>query len=189
MFIVASVARQHPHYRLDLEGEAALAVSEAVDRVRTGKFQMWDDNITPYICTRVRFALKLFMLRTHFIQMPVVTMRRKIKNGEKIKLDKVVQFDTERVNETAKNKKNPKTSGRFTGVAKPAGLSPEFKEIMDLCIRDEEERTVVELRFEGYTFREIDERLGRKVQEAAGWFRSQEIFDRFRKRFKDKWSQ
>jgi hypothetical protein len=163
MSIVAPVARKHPRFRADLESEALYAITYAVTQVSSGKLQLDGDNITPLISAYIRGRLKRFLAQSHLIAIPATTISKMRKNGVEIKFDKVTCVPIE-------------------AKAKHWMLSLEFREIFDLSISTELERSIVTMKLEGYTLAEISEKHQVSVMVAH------RLFSKFRNKFKDYWN-
>lgn len=165
MSIVAPIASRHPQHRADLESEALLATTRAVNRVKRAEYQLYDNNITPYISGCVKPALKRYIAKTHMIPIPSETISYNRRNGIQTTFDRVMVTDV-------------------VCASKKHEVSLEVLELVEMCITNNAECKVVKMRLQGYTFDEISQELGFMNES-----RSRQIFNLFRHRFRYLWEK
>lgn len=162
----------------DIEGAAFLALVEAVNNScphtdKDGVFQdsrLYDNNITYYITTTVKYAIKDEYSNSHVLRMPARTIRHKIANGEEYK-DLVPGMMS-----IAEDKKDD-GNGEEDTVVKNGLVLPfmipiapiqfpaiEFTDALNRCVENEMERAIVKLRSEGYTYEEVGKKVGFTAQ-------------------------
>lgn len=167
MSIVSEFASRYPNKHLDLVGEASLGLTQAVALCGPPEFRLHDNNITPYITTSVRGALKDFVARDRVVYMPPRTFHKKAAAGE-IKAEgnnpilaniRIVLADVPYVKDDALSAVDSKYSFVYP-VAKQEEPSIEFNEAVELAIQTETERKVIDLRAQGHTYKDIATILG-----------------------------
>jgi hypothetical protein len=158
----------------DLEGAALLALTEAVVSAQTA---LEDNQITPYITTCVRFAIKDEIAADRVVGMPARTFRYKAAKGEirrdgntdaaivgvvsrpvLVRADAVVNSSTGVAFNVDPDDRTPYN----VPEAKPTGPSCEFVEALNLAIRTEQERKVIDLRMQGYGYTDFESVMGLK---------------------------
>lgn len=170
--LVATIGRRwKSRNHTDCEGEALLALVDAVDRAACA---LEDNNITKYIKAVVRDRLREFVASDRAVYMPARTFRDKAAKGEidpesnsnatiigVVSHEVLVRQDA--VNVEDDEYVEPIGSRRYTvPIAKTETPSPEFKECLALAIHDETERRVIDLRCEGYGYQDMESVLGLK---------------------------
>lgn len=175
--LVASIVgkrARNPAKREDAFGAALLALVEAVNNAGE---RLFDNNITPYITSCVRYAIKESLANDHTVRMPSRTVRYRIAQGEKF--EEIVPGDTCEVNEgsgdhgsgTELNEglSTMRGKGSFTlpyviPIAKPFEPSPEFKEAVARAATTPMETAIFKLKMEGWGYEDIGKKVGLSYQ-------------------------
>lgn len=189
--IAAGMARRYNRLHMvdELVGEANLHLVQAVEDAPQA---LHDDNITPYITSTVRHRLHDFISEDRIVFMPGRTFRHKVAEGEIGDGDALDRATIAVISITAVveadklGRSDGNADGEFYHVpyhnyhvpeAPPNDTSMEFEEALTLAIVDETERKVIDLRLEGYKYRDMEEVLGLKRS------RISEIVGNVRRRF------
>lgn len=181
MSIVAEFAT--PFRADDLVGEALLGLTQAVEWSGPHTIdgvdhpsRLHDNNITPYIASTIRRFLRDFISTDRSVFMPGRTFRAKAAAGE-------INPDGDNVDAAIVGvvrlqllviAEDPRAEGDGDGVpdrphlntpftvpqARQEEPSLEFSDALTLAVRTEDERRVIELRKQGFKYREIAEQIG-----------------------------
>ena len=165
--LIMAILRKHRHRRnyADIEGSALLALTEAVVNART---TLQDNNITPYIVASVQFRIRDALANDRVIAVKARTFRHKVAKGE-ITQDgnnphASILACVARVEESHSDCYSRHHEG-FYGVPVASRTEPtlEFKEALELAIVTEQERQVIDLRAQGYVYRDFEAVMGLKT--------------------------
>jgi hypothetical protein len=155
----------------DIEGAAFLALVEAVNDCCPhweGKeylpSRLYDNNITFYITTTVKFAIKDEYGADHIVRVPARTIRAKIADGEKFE-DLVPKPPIEIGGDYAEdfgisNSLNGMIMPFYIPIARNDFPSIEFNEALAKCTRGPMEEAIINLRKEGFTYQEVGKKVG-----------------------------
>ena len=157
----------------DVMGAALLALTESVHNAATA---LYNNNITYYITSNVKYAIKDEIANCHVLRMPGRTIRHRIARGELF--DDIVPGDgvilaedvTDRGSGDADGE-GPLSHRRRHGecryalpfhipASKPLCESPEFKEAIARATTNPTEQAIVALRAQGFTYAEIGVKVG-----------------------------
>lgn len=174
--IAVNMAKRYSRLHIvdELVAEANLHLVQAVEDAPTA---LHDNNITPYITSTVRHRLHDFISRDRSVFMPGRTFRYKAAHGELVDSDNLEATTVGVIGMTAliEADKVDRTSGDADGEfyhihrpnyhvpeAPPDDTSLEFEEAMTLAVVDDQERRIIDLRLEGYKYRDMESVLGLK---------------------------
>lgn len=158
----------------ELVAEANLHLVQAVEDAREA---LHDNNITPYITSAIRHRLHDFISKDRSVFMPGRTFRYKAAHGELADVDDLDRSVVSVISMTAmiESDKLGRDAGNADGEAyfdwhpnyhvpeAPSDdTSLEFEEAMTLAIVDDQERRIIDLRLEGYKYRDMESVLGLK---------------------------
>lgn len=180
MSIVSSFAT--PQRADDLVGEALCALTQAVEWCgphlnEDGELcesRLHDNNITPYIASTIRRFLRDFIENDRAVYMPGRTFRKKAAAGEidasgkntdpvlvSVVSVRLLVVADDHTMDSGDDVVHRRSSIPFTTPeAKREEPSMEFIEALTLAVRTEDERKVIDLRKQGYKYREIAEQTG-----------------------------
>lgn len=167
----------------DIEGAAFLSLVEAVNDCcphidKKGVFQpsrLYDNNITYYITTTVKYAIKDEYGNNHVLRMSPRTIRDRIAKGEKFEdivpgagmdiLDDMPDYDNGEGNDDSfvdrcKGRRGDFVMPFIVLQAKPEFPCVEFTEAIKKCVENETERAIIRLRAEGYGYEDIGKKVG-----------------------------
>ena len=145
--------------RDDALGAALLSLTQAVLDART---KLHDNNITAYITTTVRYAVKTHLSEDHIVRVPGRTIRYRIEHGEVF--EEIVPGDPIEIREDV-----PSTTGIVFPFTIPIAKSPDFRETMEtreLVTRAAGTPTnevILTMRLEGFGYAEIGNKIGLSV--------------------------
>lgn len=133
--------------------------------------RLTNNSITPYIKTTIRSRIYDFIAEDRIVAMPGRTFRHKIANGE-INLDGnnlkpeivgVVSMRSVIADDKLRSNQEGEDTPAVILYAKREEPEPEFVEALELALHTDEERRIIDLRKEGYKYREIASLLGLSV--------------------------
>ncbi len=147
----------------DVVGAALLALTQAVHDAPDA---LYDNNITYYITTMVKYAIKDELGRDHTVRAPARTVRYRIAKGDKF--EDIVPGECVEIGEDVphadQGEEPVKKRGSFLPfhipAAKPICESAEFKEAIAKAVTTPMEQAIVNLRAEGYNYEEIGIKVG-----------------------------
>ena len=149
----------------DVEGAAFLALVEAVNDAcpytdQYGEYHesvLYDNNITAYITTTVKYAIKDEYGRSHIVRVPPRTIRHKISEGEQF--EDLVPGQSVSIDAAVEANSNF-VMPFFIPIARPEFPPLEFTEILSKSIENEIERAIIKYRSESYGYEEIGPKVG-----------------------------
>jgi RNA polymerase sigma factor (sigma-70 family) len=147
MAIVADYA--NPRQSDDLVGEAMLRLTQAVEWCGGPKTRLHDQNITPYLASTMRSAVRNFKSRDRIFGMKARTLRNKKAKGEIDEKDFARKATLYTIGEEFSD------ILPITPIARRTEPDIALKEILQLAIRTDGERRVITLRAQGYSHTEI----------------------------------
>lgn len=172
--IAVALARRYNRLHMvdELVAEANLHLVQAVEDAPSA---LSDNNITPYISTTVRHRLHDFISEDRIVFMPGRTFRHKAAHGEleadNLEVRTIAVFsmaggiaqDNDREWDSVNELRSVSSGPNYhVPEAPPPDTSIEFEEAMSLAIQTDQERRVIDLRIEGYKYRDMETVLGLK---------------------------
>lgn len=137
MSIAARHAARAIHLQDVLVGDALFGLALALKRAPE---KLYDDNITGFIVQYIRKYCLMAVTQDRMMAIPYSTLRRRRKEGKETIF--------------------PRSQSAHKLVSKGSGSLLDLKDMIESCIKNDFEQTVIELRKLGYRDNEIAEKLG-----------------------------
>lgn len=161
--LVASKVRSRRKFD-DAMGAALLALTKAVHDART---RLYDNQITAYITTCVKYAVKDEIANLHVVRVSPRTIRDRIARGDDFK--SIVPGASAKVEagiaesgsgEDAVRRRGEASLPFVVPIAPRLVPTPEFSEALQKAAVTPMEQAIVKLRSEGYGYEEIGRKVG-----------------------------
>jgi RNA polymerase sigma factor (sigma-70 family) len=183
--IASRYGSKHNNRIDDLVGEMFLALVEGV--IKFCKDSSYDNNITPYLVSRIHGKLSTYIENDRVIHMPGRTVRHYTATGSS-KLDKIPnQVYLNQGSRDSELNDSYEGTGRFDGQyilpeTVDDNSESEVLEILNKVTNNFIEKRIIQLRAEGYSYREIGPMVGYSQSSIATMIAA--IEKRFDKKYK-----
>jgi hypothetical protein len=166
---VAGIVAERARSRRTVDDALGAALLALVQAVHDAPERLYDDNITFYITTSVKYAIRDELARAHVVRVPGRTVRHKLAHGEAYE-EIVPSSDAAVLNDEPEHPGDPDALVRsqpglyklpyVVPMARPLTPSPEFSEALRRACETPMDQAIVKLRSEGYGIEEVGQKVG-----------------------------